>query len=124
MFRTISLAGSLAAALALALVAGAAPAASDELRDPLRPPGYGERSEREPAFDASAWQVAYTLVSQGRRVAIVNGRRVRAGDSVGGAEVIAIESGNVTLDYRGRRFTIRRTTPTVRYRERSAAETE
>ncbi|MDZ7748256.1 MAG: pilus (MSHA type) biogenesis protein MshL [Halofilum sp. (in: g-proteobacteria)] len=42
---------------------GAVAAAEGELRDPLRPPGWGRSEQSEPRFDASAWQVAYTLVS-------------------------------------------------------------
>jgi len=82
-------------------------AAQHERRDPLRPPGeIGAVSE--PSFDASAWQLFSTLVADGRRVAIINDRTVRVGDRVEGARVVAIESGRVELDYRGRRFAISR----------------
>jgi len=93
------------------------------MRDPLRPPDYGGAtgaSEQQQArFDASAWQLASTLVSRERRSAIINGRNVREGARVGGATVVEIRSGRVTLDYRGRRFTIRNPTPSVRLRERA-----
>jgi len=62
---------------------------------------------------------AIRLVSAERRSAIINGRNVREGGRVGGATVIAIESGRVTLDYRGRRFTIGDSSPSVRSPERS-----
>lgn len=101
------------------LTAAAAGASGTDMRDPLRPPGYIESTgtTAAPAFDAGAWKLAYTLVSQGRRVAIINGDNVSAGDVVAGARVIAIEPGRAVLDYNGRRFTIRRTNPSVRYRE-------
>ncbi len=132
--RTAALAVLLSAAVA-AHVAAAEPAADDGgaergasegetgMRDPLRPPDYraatGTSQQREAQFDASAWQLASTLVSRERRAAIINGRNVREGGRVGGATVIDIQSGRVTLDYRGRRFTIRNPTPSVRLRERA-----
>lgn len=76
-------------------------------RDPLKPPGE-VRTAVVDSFDAGAWRLASTLVSDGRRVAIINDRAVRVGDRVEGARVVAIRSGGVELDYRGRRFTIRR----------------
>lgn len=102
--------------LALALVAALpAAAAEDGMRDPLRPPDRGPSGGGD-GFDAGAWTLASTLIAEGRRVAIVNGRPVRTGDVVGGARVLAIAPGRVELDYRGRRFTIRRQTTRVRDR--------
>lgn len=104
--------------LVLALVTALpAAAAEDGMRDPLRPPGW-DASGGGDGFDAGAWRLASTLIAEGRRVAIVNGRAVRAGDVVGGARVLAIAPGRVELDYRGRRFTIRRDTSRVRVRDR------
>lgn len=102
------------AAIAAALLAFAASTpAADERRDPLRPPDH--RQERaQPRFDASAWQLASTLVAGDRRIARINGQTVRSGDTVGGARVLAINNGRVQLDYRGRKFTIRRSIPEVR----------
>lgn len=105
--------GRLLLALALATAGPVAAAADADLRDPLRPPGWGEGGGGD-GFDASAWTLASTLIAERRRVAIVNGRPVRVGDVVGGARVLAIAPGRVELDYRGRRFTIRRDTTRVR----------
>lgn len=110
--------------LALALVTAATVAAADtdaDLRDPLRPPDWGE-SDAGDGFDAGAWRLASTLIAEGRRVAIVNGRIVRAGEVVGGARVLAIAPGRVELDYRGRRFTVRRETPRVRQHDHGGAD--
>lgn len=102
--------------LALALVAALpAAAAEDGMRDPLRPPDRGPSGGGD-GFDAGAWTLASTLIAEGRRVAIVNGRPVRTGDLIGGARVLAIAPGRVELDYRGRRFTIRRQATRVRDR--------
>lgn len=110
-------AAALVAVTLLALATGSAVAA-DERRDPLRPPDLSpERSQSQ--FNADAWSLSSTLVSAGRRLANINGQTVRPGDTVGGAEVLAIHNGRVRLDYRGRRFTISRSLPEMR-RERGS----
>lgn len=102
------------AALAAVLLLAAVSAGADEgRRDPLQPPSF-ERERTQSRFNASAWQLASTLVSDERRVARINGQSVRPGDWVGGAQVRAIERGRVRLDYRGRTFTIRRSVPEIR----------
>ena len=107
---------ALLALLAL-LTAGPAFAGDDEaLHDPLRPPGWGETVTAAPNFNAAAWQLESTLTSIGRNVAIINGKPVGVGDRVGGARVLAVDAGRAQLDYRGRRFTIRRPTNNVRAR--------
>jgi hypothetical protein len=115
---------ALAGALVLALFAAGAAARSDGERDPLRPPGWGEEPASAPSFDASAWRLASTLIAEGRRVAIINGRSVREGGTVGGARVVGIEPGRARLDYQGRRFTIERRTPRVRSGEHRGERTE
>lgn len=113
---------SLARALpALVAVLGlAAPAAGlggdDALRDPFRPPGWGESAAPADDFDAGNWRLESTLTSNGRRVAIINGRAVRVGERIGGARVLGIERGSARLEYDGRAFTVRRETTQVRRR--------
>lgn len=82
-------------------------------RDPLQPPG-SVAVETSSTFNAGAWALMSTLVADGRRVAIINGRTVRRGDWVGGARVLTIAPGRVRLDYRGRQFTITRPVTRVR----------
>ncbi len=110
-----SLYGVAALLLTLSLPALAA-AQDDALRDPFRPPGWGEAEAPADDFDAGAWRLESTLTSNGRRVAIINGRAVRAGDRVGGARVLRIEPGAARLNYDGREFTVRRETTRVRSR--------
>lgn len=88
-----------------------------ERRDPLRPPDFHAAPSVESDFNADAWRLASTLVSGDRRVAIINGRAVNAGETVGGARVLAIERGRVRLNYRGHRFVLRRATPDIRHHE-------
>lgn len=102
-------------AVMLSAPAGAL-AADDALQDPFMPPGWNEPAAPAETIDTSAWRLESTLTSNGRRVAIINGRAVRAGDRVDGARVLGIDGGRVRLAYDGHRFTIRRPGNQVRKR--------
>lgn len=106
----------MAVLLASMLPAVGAVADQTQRRDPLQPPGNVQATTR-PAFNADAWKLTSTLVAEGRRVAIINEHAVRVGDRVGGARVLAIESGRVRLLYGDREFTITRPGTRVRVRE-------
>ncbi len=72
---------------------------ADLIRDPTRP--YTAReltAATSPRFVVNA-----IIISPERRVAIVNGRRVSVGDSVGNATVIAIEKEKMILELNGKR---------------------
>ena len=116
--RALSLAAGLMLAWSAACAGGSGKAA---LEDPLQPPGWDAPAHAAP-FDAGRWQLSSTLLAQGRRVAIINGQPVRAGDHVDGARVLAIEAGGVRLDYRGHRFTIQRNGAQVRLRAHGGEE--
>ena len=91
---------ALAALLMCVTTAGLA----DELfRDPTRP--YTARPTY--ASVPSRFKVNAIIVSDDRRLAIVNGRRVGVGDSVGGATVTAIKKHELTLDVGGEARTLR-----------------
>ena len=98
MFRT-SAAVVLCTALCVPILGAGAPAwASDGLQDPTRPwAGEARGQVKAPAFIVSA-----ILISDQRRVAVLNGRAVTAGDRVDGATVSAIGPTTVRLRYRGR----------------------
>ena len=90
--------------LALAL----SPRAGAELSDPMRPPDYhsaGAVKQRGPG--RPHFRLTSTLISPGRRVAVINGRRVGVGGQVGGARVLAITSSEVRLRAAGRTYTIK-----------------
>lgn len=93
----------------------------EELHDPFMPPGWNEPSApAEETFNASAWTLESTLTSNGRRVAIINGRAVRPGEHVGGARLLGVTRGSARLEYSGHRFTIRRPGTQVRTSRESA----
>ena len=75
--------------------------AADSMRDPTRP--YTHHEQR--AATAPRFLVNAIIISPERRVAIVNGRRVGVGDSVGNATVIAIEKEKMILELNGKRIT-------------------
>ncbi len=78
------------------------------LRDPTRPysgkPGIPGIPEVMPAR-ASKFSVTAILVSEKRRVAIVNGQHVSEGDQVDGATVVEILAHSLRLNLRGKEFT-------------------
>jgi MSHA biogenesis protein MshK len=89
--------------------------AADALEDPLRPAKQAQPTAPTPvSVDTGDWQLESTLISSGRRVAIINGRAVRAGDAIAGARVLRVEPGAAHLRHDGRRFTIRRPETQVR----------
>ena len=73
---------------------------ADLMRDPTRP--YSARELT--AATAPRFVVNAIIISPERRVAIVNGRRVNVGDSVGNATVIAIEKEKMILELNGKRI--------------------
>jgi hypothetical protein len=82
------------------LIASLAVAAAEELpvRDPMRPFGHdaggavGATAPAGPRFALTG-----VVISPLRRVAIVNGKPYRQGESVDGAEIVAIEAHAVRL---------------------------
>ncbi len=72
------------------------------LRDPTRP--YSGKSVVVPAR-AAKFSVTAILVSEKRRVAIVNGQHVSEGDQVDGATVVEILAHSLRLNLRGKEFT-------------------
>jgi len=87
--RLLALAAALVGALA------AAPAAADSaLPDPTRPAVQRSATAQAPA---PRWHLESTLVSPERRLAVIDGRMVRAGDRLGDAQVLEIGPDQVTL---------------------------
>ncbi|MEW5862121.1 MAG: hypothetical protein AB1773_00800 [Pseudomonadota bacterium] len=76
--------------LALGVGARAAP-----LGDPTRPPEV--QAEVVGAGAAGAGRVETILIAPDRRLAVIGGRIVRVGDEIGGARVVRIREGGVTL---------------------------
>lgn len=78
----------------------AASAGATEFRDPTRP--WQQPVERQTVQPSRSFVVNAIFVSSRRRLAIVDGVRVRVGDSVRGAVVTDISKDQVTLEIAGR----------------------
>lgn len=100
--------GAMAPLAALCLCAALAvsvPSAAAALKDPTRPPGYAAGTSR--AAHRPAWVLTQTLISPGRRLATINGRRVSVGEWVRGALVVEILPTEVKLRRQHRTFSIK-----------------
>jgi hypothetical protein len=95
------------AALFAALLASSAVAAEDELpvRDPMRPFGR-DGAGGVAAAPAPRFTLTGVVISPSRRVAILNGRPYKQGDSVDGAEILAVETHAVRLKDGGNELVI------------------
>lgn len=76
--------------------------ASEAMHDPTRPYS-GQPQSTSPTAN---FEVSAIFISSERRVAVLNGKRVVAGDVVDGATVTAIANGRLHLDYKGRIITV------------------
>lgn len=83
------------------LLAGGAVAATP---DPTRPPTAEEIRAWRGQGDGqpTAWRLESVLISDRRRVAVINGHAVSAGGTVDDARVTAIEPGSVKLKIDGK----------------------
>ena len=79
-----------------------------QLDDPTRPPGHrlvlpgGKK-----AITATRFLLTSVRISKNRRTAVVNDHSVEAGDTVNGAQVVAIYPSSVKLKKHGKIFTVR-----------------
>ncbi len=83
------------------------------LNDPTRP--------TDPALyfgsgNAGGWALQSILLSDDRRIAIINGKRVREGDRIGSARVTRIRDSQVVLKTRGRTLNLQLRPSTVKTR--------
>lgn len=94
-----------------------------EVRDPTRPPtqaeiaawfGAGAQTRERAPFDLQS-----ILLAPGRRIAIIDGQRLRVGESLGNAEVRTIEPGRVVLVRAGERIELHIDTHLADNNERS-----
>jgi hypothetical protein len=80
---------SLSALLVAAMVAGAS---ASELADPTLPPAHAASQTQAPALQLQA-----ILHSRDRDVAVIDGKRVEAGDSIGAWRVVEVRRDAVRL---------------------------
>jgi MSHA biogenesis protein MshK len=82
-------------------------ATAQSLRDPTRPAFFSGRTGESGSRRNAEWVLQSVLLSPERRYAIINGEVLALGGSVGGAELVAIREGEVTLRTGGGLRTVR-----------------
>jgi MSHA biogenesis protein MshK len=84
-------------AVALAMAPGWGPCLAQALSDPMQPPAFASPA----AAGEQAWGgglvLQSTLLSNGRRIAMIDGKPMKVGDRIGGARITSIDPGAVTL---------------------------
>ena len=78
------------------------------MEDPTRPPTAKATSTYVPGKKSKGprWTLHSTLVSSGRRTAVINDRVVSQGDRINGATVVSIQPSAVRLRDKGREVTL------------------
>lgn len=86
-------------AVALALAPGWGPCLAQALSDPMRPPAFAAPAGAATGEQASGGGLVLqsTLLSKGRRIAMIDGKSMKVGDRIGRARIISIDPGAVTL---------------------------
>lgn len=83
-------------------------AQTDGLPDPTRPAEYREMTvAQDLPPEMVEWKVTAIRISENDRTAIVNGRIVRAGDTIGAAKLLEILPYQVILDYNNRKVAVK-----------------
>lgn len=79
---------------------------AEQISDPMRPPNLDNRAYTAQSVKRPQWHVTAILVSEGRRLAMVNQRLVSVGATVDGAMIKAIYGDSVELDVSDRKVII------------------
>ena len=76
------------------------------LKDPTRPTDPGNYFGSTESRSGGSWSLQSILSSPQRRIAVINGTRVKEGDRIGSARVVRIHDSHVLLNSRGRTLTL------------------
>jgi MSHA biogenesis protein MshK len=79
-----------------AIATSIAPAQEPRVQDPMRPPVLVAATGIAPQAVESL-RLTGVLVSESRRIAVINGKFYRVGDRVNGDQIIRIEPGSIQL---------------------------
>lgn len=77
------------------------------LKDPTQPTDPGNYYGSSRKHSATSWSLQSILSSPQRRIAVINGTRVKEGDRIGPARVVRIRDSHVLLNTGGRTLTLR-----------------
>ena len=67
------------------------------LSDPMRPPAFASPKGAGEPTSGGELVLQSTLLSKGRRIAMIDGKPMKVGDRIGSARIISIDPGAVTL---------------------------
>ena len=81
----------------LALVSGTGECFAQALSDPMQPPAFAVPSGGASTAAPTELVLQSTLLSKGRRIAMIDGKPMKVGDRLGAAKIVAIDSTSVTL---------------------------
>jgi MSHA biogenesis protein MshK len=86
-------------AMTLAMAVGSGPCLAQSLSDPMQPPAFlapanAARGEQAPG---GGLVLQSTLLSGGRRIAMIDGKPMQVGDRIGRARIVSIDPDAVTL---------------------------
>ena len=84
-------------AMTLALGVGQHLAQAQVLSDPMRPPAFAAPGGAGEQTSGGVPVLQSTLLSKGRRIAMIDGKPMNVGDRIGAASIIAIDPSTVTL---------------------------
>ena len=84
----------------VALLLMISPSVHAQLDDPTRPANIANTTSSATEV-TSSWDLSSILVSPQRRVAIINGKTMKLGETLVGAKVLMINETSVKLKYRG-----------------------
>jgi MSHA biogenesis protein MshK len=89
--------GVIAMTLALGHGPYLAQAQAQALSDPMRPPAFAAPAGAGESSSSADLVLQSTLLSNGRRIAMIDGKPMKVGDRIGSARIISIDPGTVTL---------------------------
>jgi MSHA biogenesis protein MshK len=92
---------------ALMIVGSSLTGSANALRDPTQPTDPALYFGSAKNSSNSGWSLQSILSSPGRRIAVINGARVKEGDRIGSARVVQIRDSHVLLNTGGRTLTLR-----------------
>lgn len=69
-----------------------------EVQDPMRPP---QTRQTESSTSAPSWDLSSILISDNRRLAVINGVLVKPGERVSGARLVRIAADHVVIRHAG-----------------------
>ncbi len=93
--------------VAVACMGGVQAQDLSELPDPMRPQTWAVDNGRTAAKPAQTLVLQSTIVSSGRRLAVINGQTVGVGAMVAGARVKTVEPYEVWVERGGRDFSLK-----------------